>query len=276
LDQIKEALIKARMSFDRQSSRKHRETPGAILPGRASFSRQKVEPAWAVSPAALDPDHLRRHRIIAHGTDAPAQVPFNHLRTRLLKSLKDNNWRRIAITSPSPACGKSVVAVNLALSMARVPQCRAALIDLDLRRSSVARVLGVRAAASIGEYYHGTAKLAECFLAIAPNLFVGLNHEPIEKTGELLQGPRTTDLHSEIAAALDPDVIIFDLPPLLVSDDAIGFIPSVDAVLVVVAAGTSTAAELDDTERQISALGKYVGVILNKADVRSETYRHDY
>jgi protein-tyrosine kinase len=276
LDQIKEALGKAKVSLDRGSSREHRESSAQIVSGRASPFRESVQPAWVVPPAALDSDHLKRHRIISHTTDAPAHMAFNHLRTRLLKALKDNNWRRVAITSPSPACGKSVVAVNLALSMARVPHCKTALIDLDLRKPSVGRVLGVRAIASIGQYYNGTAKLDQCFLSIAPNLFIGLNHESVDKSAELLQGPITTTLCSEITAALNLDVLIFDLPPLLVTDDAIGFIPSVDAVLLVVAAGTTTAAELDECERQISGLGKYVGVILNKADTRSEKYKYSY
>jgi capsular exopolysaccharide synthesis family protein len=276
LDQTKEALGKAKMSLDRRSSPEHRESSGHIISARVSPARERAQTGWVVPPATLDFDHLKRHRIITQSTDAPAHMAFNRLRTRLLKALKDNNWRRVAITSPSPASGKSVVAVNLALSMARVPHCRTVLIDLDLRKPTVGHVLGVRAKASIGQYYSGTAKLDECFLSVAANLFIGLSSEPIEKSSELLQGPITTELYSEITAGINPDVIIFDLPPLLVTDDAIAFIPSVDAVLLVAAAGTTTIAELNECERQISSFGKYVGIILNKADVQADKYKYGY
>ena len=69
-------------------------------------------------------------------------MAFDALRTKILQQMRANGWRRVAITSPGAACGKSTVALNLAFSLARQPDMRAILLDLDLRRPSLARMVG--------------------------------------------------------------------------------------------------------------------------------------
>src|SRR6185369_15966260 len=75
----------------------------------------------------------RRDRIVTFGRSDPAHASFDILRTKVLRSLRLNNWTTVAITSPEPGCGKSLVAVNLAFIMANVQNCRVVLLDLDLR-----------------------------------------------------------------------------------------------------------------------------------------------
>ena len=72
-------------------------------------------------------------------------------------------------------------------------------------------------------------------------------------------------------------MMIFDLPPMLSSDDAIAFLPRVDCSLLVIAAGTTTAIEVDECERQASAAGNYLGVVLNKCQSSlTEYYQYGY
>ncbi len=74
-----------------------------------------------------------------------------------------------------------------------------------------------------------------------------------------------------------PDAVIYDLPPLLVSDDAIGFLPQVDCVLLVAAAGQTTPTEIDECERLLGETTNFLGVLLNKCEVKnSDAYQYGY
>ena len=69
----------------------------------------------------------------------------------------------------------------------------------------------------------------------------------------------------------DSRIVIFDLPPVLNSDDAMVLLPQVDCVLLVVANGTSKQAEIEETMHHIPK-EKLVGVLLNKAETESRAY----
>ena len=268
MDYIKEALVKAKATLDRPPVREHREIP-APLSSRSARAQpvQKPPQPWSPRQVNLNPRHLETQRMVSAATSDPSHVAFNVLRTRVRKALKDNGWKHLAITSPTPGCGKTMVALNLAFSLARTPDCRTVVMDLDLKKPAIARTLGISAPTSIGAYLEGNASLEQCersFVQVAENLIVGANSHAVAHSSEAIQGPSVTKLISSVVTNLSPDVIIFDLPPLRSSDDALAFLPLVDTCLLVVAAGVTKIAEADECERQISQLEKLLGVVLNK------------
>ena len=224
----------------------------------------------------LDPKHLERQRIVSYAMTDPSHYAFNLLRTKIYKAMKANDWRSLAVLSPTAGCGKTTVSLNLAFSMARTGR-RIVLIDLDLKNSAMAKVLGTQAKSSIGMYLEGKAEAEDCFVEITENLFVGINADALKFSSELLQDERLSDLLAKVRDLLRPDVIIFDLPPMLSSDDAIAFLPRVDCSLLVIAAGMTTATQVDECERQASAAGNYLGVVLNKCQGSlTEYYQYGY
>src|SRR5215510_11748796 len=74
---------------------------------------------------------------------SPRTKSFDMLRTQVLQSMNPKNWQFLAITSPTAGCGKTVTAINLALSIARQPELSALLIDMDLPKPAVAKYLGL-------------------------------------------------------------------------------------------------------------------------------------
>ncbi len=281
MESIKEALIKAKADAghsplrepgDRLSPAKGRRP---TLPLSSSVSSTPpLPPAWSPPKVTLSLSHLEKNRVVSFAARDPVHVAFNVLRTRVRKTLADRGWKSIAITSPSPGCGKTVVAINLALSLARAPDCRVVLVDLDLRRSAVARALGVTAKASIADFLLGAANASDCFVQPVDNLYVALNDQPIKHAAEMMQSPKMHALLSAIDERLAPDVILFDLPPLRSNDDALAFLPNADAVLMVVGAGISTAAEVAECEGQISQMDKLLGLVLNKCESRADDYTY--
>jgi len=276
VDYIKEALVKAKASLERPPVREHREIP-APLSSRSARAQpvEKAAQSWSPRQVNLTPRHLEAQRVVSAATSDPSHVAFNLLRTRVRKAFKDNGWKRLAITSPTQGCGKTMVAMNLAFSLARTSDCRTVVMDLDLKKPAIARTLGISAPASIGAYLEGKAPLEQCeksFFQVAENLIVGANSHAILHSSEAIQGPSAAKLISSVAANLSPDVIIFDLPPLRGGDDALAFLPLVDTCLLVVAAGVTKIAEADECERQISQLEKLLGVVLNKCSENSDQY----
>ncbi|WP_294613114.1 CpsD/CapB family tyrosine-protein kinase [uncultured Roseovarius sp.] len=222
---------------------------------------------------ALDARHLTRNRLISATREDPAHVAFDVLRTKLLATLRANGWHRVAITSPTPDCGKSFVAANLAISLSRQASVHTMLMDLDLRRPSLARTLGVSAPGPIASFLTGDATIEQQFLRPAENalnigdtLALGLNDRVETYAAELLQSPRTAEVLDDLYARLRPDVVLFDLPPALYYDDVLGFRPQFDGVLLVIGGGHSTAQEVRDVKRRFGADTPLLGVVLNRAE----------
>jgi Mrp family chromosome partitioning ATPase len=233
----------------------------------APAARLESELQWqALTPVTLDERHLDRQRVISAGRSEPAHMAFDVLRTRLLQALKARGWRRVAITSPTQGCGKTFVAVNLALSLARRPTCRTILMDTDLRLSRVASVLGVPEPGSMRDFLSGQVPAARHLVRVGENLALGLNGTAVENAAELMQEPSADAALGAMQAALDPDVVLFDLPPILCCDDAIAFLPQVDCVLLVAGGGVTRSEEVRHCERLLGDQHPLLGVILNKAE----------
>ncbi len=232
-------------------------------------------PAWDSLPVIeTSEEKLIDSRIVTFSKDDPAHVPFDILRTKILRLLEANNWTSIAVTSPTMSCGKTMIATNLAFSFARQRASRCLLADVDLKRPQLRKVLGIQSELSMGDYLMGGIEPEDFFVRIGDNLAVGPTQQSFRHSAELLQHPAAGKALNRMKSVLKPDVIIYDLPPMLASDDAMSFMAHVDCALLIAAAGTTTARNLDDCERQLSELVPIAGVILNKFDLKSESYSY--
>ena len=234
--------------------------------------------AWnALSPVELSARHLERNRLIAHAKTDPAHVAIDVLRTRLLGALARNGWNRIGITSPNAACGKTFISANLAISMSRQPQSHTVLIDMDMRRPSLARVLGVQKQDSLRWFLEGEVPASEFLLRSGSNLALGLNSKRMRDAGEMIQSPATANALRTMQAQLQPDVTIYDLPPMLAGDDVTGFLPNLDGVLLVVGGGLTKPVEVSECERLLADNDcPLLGVVLNKGEgVNIRRYAYD-
>jgi Mrp family chromosome partitioning ATPase len=230
-------------------------------------------PAWAALPAfAPDPARLERARVVTFDDVDPAHVAFDMMRTKLVRAMKANGWVAIGITSPTAGCGKTTVALNLAFSLAHQPDLRVALVDLDLRRPSVARALGLGSERSTAALLRGEASPAESFVRCGEALAVAASTEPAPNSGDLLGSAAAAAAAAAIRATFAPDVILYDLPPMLQSDDAMAFLPQLDCALLVAGAERSRIDEVDKCEQDLSQHTNLLGITLNKCRYVSEDY----
>ncbi|MGB4813259.1 MAG: CpsD/CapB family tyrosine-protein kinase [Methylophilaceae bacterium] len=223
----------------------------------------------------LDAAHLEKNRIIAQNKHDPSSWIFDSLRTQVLQTMEENNWRTLAIISPTPAAGKTVVAINLAISIAQQPQKTAMLVDFDLRKPRVAQYLGLKQEKSINDLLSGTAELSEVMVNPGiPRLTVIPTNSPVRQSSETLSSASIQQLVIELKDRYDSRVVIFDLPPILNADDAMVLLPQVDCVLLVVGDGQHTEAELSDTMRLLTK-SNILGVIVNKSETKTQTSYYD-
>lgn len=238
------------------------ELRSALLPLRHDPDRLWADlPTLTLSPAVIDAGHL----IVTHRED-PVGLLYDHLRTRLLQALQERGWTRVAVTSPTRGCGSTMVAANLALALARRPSGRTVLIDMDLRAPSLAILFGLSDPGRLRDVLTGAQPMEAHFRRIGQTLALGLNGQVEPDPAELLQEPGTAAALEAVLEDLSPDVALYDLPPVLDSDDVLAFLPEVDGVLLVADGTRSTAAQVRECERLLKDRTQLLGVVLNRAE----------
>ncbi|WP_298857703.1 CpsD/CapB family tyrosine-protein kinase [uncultured Sulfitobacter sp.] len=196
---------------------------------------------------------------------------FDLLRTRLRQTVKQNGWINIGVAAPTAGCGTTFTAANLAASLSRVPSSRTVLMDLNLRTPGLAKVLDMDASqtGSLRDFLAGDVAISDYVLRTSDTLAVGLGNGPQEDAAEIMQDPATAASLAEMRAALNPDIVLYDLPPLLSYDDTSAFLPQLDGILLV-SDGTQTMAKhLAECERVLNGQVPLLGVILNRARASS-------
>jgi Mrp family chromosome partitioning ATPase len=185
--------------------------------------------------------------------------------------MKDNAWRTIAITSPTPAFGKTVVAINLAMSIAHNTDTTAMLVDFDFRRPSVSKYLGLPLGPSLNDVLSGDTEIADVLINPGLERMVVLpTSKPVAHSSEVLSSQKVRNMISELRDRYAERIVIFDLTPILGSDDAMTVLSQVDCALMVVGNGMVTKPELTESLRHIDS-SKLVGTVLNKSDKKGQT-----
>jgi Mrp family chromosome partitioning ATPase len=251
-----------------------------LVKGREIFTAPlaplRVNPAkvWeSLSAVQLSVEKLQGNNLFPLPSNQPAALAVDQLRSKILHGLATKGWKRIAVTSPTHGCGKSFVATNLALSLARRPASRTALIDLDLRRPQLAGLLGLTDLPEFADFLTGDQPLESVFRRFGRTLALGLNGTPVEMAAEMLHSPETAVALSALVDQLDPEVVIYDMPPALGTDDVLAMAPSLDAVLLVADGTKTTAEDLRACERLFEGSIPLMGVVLNRAQDRAAQRR---
>lgn len=237
-----------------------------------------VEAAWdRLARFELSEKTLKRNRIITFDP-GPDSMTFDQLRTRIVQQARHSKLRRIALVSAHTGAGKSTTLANLAFCFARQSDLRTLVIDFDLRRPNLGKILGQTPNKTMADVISGETDFAAHALRYGGNLAFGLNREGVRNASEILQSRRAARLLDEIEATYAPDLMLFDMPPILAADDAIGFLRQVDAALLVVEAERTPVSQIEAVEEQIAGVTQLLGLVLNRCSYReraSEQYGYN-
>jgi capsular exopolysaccharide synthesis family protein len=203
---------------------------------------------------------------------------YRMLRYAVERACPSEASRVIAITSALPGDGKTLTAVNLAGAIAKNGQARVLLIDADLRRPSVARLLGRsnvhRGWGLVDAILDRRLSLEQISWSLESfNLSVVTSRRPQADTYELLASGRFGELVRE--ARQRYDYVVLDTPPVLPAPDSRLLADFIDGYLIVVAADKTPRRLLEET---LALLGpaKILGLVFNRESFKHSRYGRYY
>ena len=222
----------------------------------------------------FDAATCRRNRILLPDSKQKRSgaAAYRMLRARVLQRARSNDWTTIGVTSPGAGEGKSLTAINLALTIAREKNNNVFLIDFDMRNPKLCRYLGVEAPRGIEQLLQRQTEPKDCLFSIGVgHLVLGGTNSGTDQSSELLASTGPEDLFTYIKRIAPSPLILIDLPPLLSTDDALVLAPKIDACLLVVSEGKS---RRDGTAKALELMSEFnlAGIVLN----RSSTVVSDY
>jgi len=182
-----------------------------------------------------------------------------------VQRFKEHNWNVLAVTSPGEGEGKTLTAINLAISIAREVDYPVLLVDANLRHPWMLEHFGLPHRKGLSDYLTEDLPIAD--LLVQPtrveHLVILPGGRAVANSAEMLNSPKMASLVAEMKSRYHSRIIIFDLPPVLTTADALAFSPYVDAALLVIEEGKT---QKDDVERAVDLLSStnIIGTVLNK------------
>lgn len=228
-----------------------------------------------VDDSTLNPSQVDGRVVTLTAPASTAAEQYRTLYYRLERMRALRPMKVMAVTSALAGEGKTVTAVNLALTAARAnPESRIALVDADLRCSQVSDYLGVRAKPGLFELLAGEAEMRDVVrrfkstsLAILPS--GGTCEEPTQ----ILAGARMKRLLQLLREAFDE--VYLDLPPTLPFADASILGCQTDGVLLVIRANSTPVSRVNDAVEQLGG-APVIGCVLNAAELSVAPYLRNY
>lgn len=210
----------------------------------------------------LDRTKLFGNNVVSFDSNTEQTRQYDVLRNLVLDDLSERGSRTIAVTAPTVGCGATVTAANLAFSIARLRTTKVLLLDCNERAPEVGEALGIGAqrdsAADAGTTHHlslvdieGIQLLVGSLELLRSRVQSGPNRSGISPVELLKQ-------------ELGPVTIVMDLPAMLTGDQTLPLILGANIVLLVLAVGHSTVADLDACKTYLSESSQ-VHVVLNKS-----------
>jgi capsular exopolysaccharide synthesis family protein len=276
--EISEALRRARLE---RVSQPASSEPPPTSPGR-DVADALPPPRHAASPEAPPRVEIadtagecRAARVVvldSHG--APAEAA-RHLALRVRRELELRRARSLAVISSERAEGKTTVACNLALAIASLSRGRSvALVDLDLRKPSVAQVLAIPGQHGIDDVLRGSRPLAAARVEIEkPALDVFPTRIAHQNAHELLVSARFPSVVAELEQRYE--VVVFDTPPTLLVPDASVIVEHVGAAIAVSRAGRTRRRALEHMVEMLPP-GKLIGAVLNEGALPGAEREYGY
>jgi len=202
---------------------------------------------------------------------------YKILRTNILSLNKGKAPRSIVLTSSIHSEGKTVTALNLAVSMAQaINRPRVLLVDGDLRKGKISRYLGVKQKVGLSEVLQNQCTLAEALyhLEISNLTFVNSGSVP-ENPAELLGSDRMRLFLADVRTRFD--YVIIDSPPIINVTDA-GIVGNqVDGVIMVIQAGRTQRGIIQRSEELLQqSHAKILGHVLTNIEYHLPEYLYRY
>ena len=224
---------------------------------------------------SISPELMQERRLVMGLKNDPHADVFRQLRTNVLRQLRDKEWTSIAIVSPTAECGKSFITANLGIALAMEVNQTVLIVDADLRNPGIGWQFGLDVEKGLLDYLHSEVPVEDLFVNPGFDRLVVLpGRHTTTVSSEFLSLPKMSSLVKELKSRYESRIILFDLPPLLSSDDAMLFMDHFDAALLIIEDGKTTPEEVQRSLAMLEGTN-LAGMVLNKTR-GSETKPYQY
>ncbi len=214
----------------------------------------------------LDAAHLVENGIFGFDPMDVRAHSFVMLRSQILNRFHREGGRVLAVTSTQPGNGKTFVTANLAAAMSHIHPT--VLIDLDLRRPTLASRFGLTTYRGIDDYLAGDAPFTQTGIRVAGvDLVVHGGRQPRRDSATLLADDRVGQMMTALRDRAEGPVCIVDTPPIMALDDIMLIARHVDGVLLVIEEGDTRSADVIESLRLLAPT-PIIGTVLNKSLTR--------
>lgn len=250
--------------------------PPSTVNGSEPIRKQEPRaPEVPVPPQRLSPsNHFLVNLNVPY---SPAAEEYRKLKSALVKMTKGERFRNaIMVTSSVPSEGKSLTALNLAISLAQELDNTVLLVDADLRRPSLHRYLEIGEGAGLSDVMLGEAELAQTIVATGiGKLSVMRAGRQVPNPAELFSSKRMKELVEEMKHRYPDRYLIFDTPPVLPFAETPLLAHLVDGVLFVVMERLAPQPNVHEALELLKGSG-LLGLVYNAADLNGNNERYSY
>jgi non-specific protein-tyrosine kinase len=252
----------------------HQKTP---VPDETKAPAEWVPPVYSESRSLeLDSQKLSENRCVCIFPEAPEIDYYRLLRTQIQLLCREKGWNTVMITSVQPGEGKTLTAINLAITFSKELNQTVLLVDCDLRRQTIHKYLGFTGDKGLIDYLMYDIPLKDLIIwpGIAKLTLIS-GGRTIQDSTELVGSPRMKDLVAEMKNRYEDRYVFFDVPPIMSGADTIAFAPLVDGVLMVVEAERTPLPEVRKALELIPD-EKILGLVLNRQKSPMKDYYKYY
>ena len=242
-------------------------------------------------------ENIRSQMILNYSTLSPITEAYRILRTNVIKNGASNEEGKIIIiSSTGPEEGKTITAINLAITMAEKGE-KVLLVDIDMRKGLIHKVFSINKEPGLSEVLMGRQRLDAVVRDITDTLLGGLSYDVITNTPgidnlHIITTGSTASHPTELISTSDSDAlfkelkmkydyIILDCAPILPVTDVLVLGHKADFVIMVYRAGkTAKSALVRSVEQLKNANITIKGIVLNyispEIDISPNYYYHTY
>ena len=213
--------------------------------------------------------------ITHHHPKSMLSEAYRNIRTSILLSFSEKPPKRIAITSPNPAEGKTTTSINTAIALSQTG-ASVILVDADLRKPRLHRIFSEENGVGLSNFLSGNVGLEAIIKETEiPNLYYIPSGPIPPNPSELI----SSNLFKSMVQSLSErfDHLVFDSPPVLGFADSVILSTAVDGMILVAVGGKTpreTLQRAKDLLLQVNA--KILGVVINRVNIERSEYGYYY
>ena len=250
---------------------------GRMFDALQKVERERNRESKEDSPKVSPDDVVLNNKLVSFfEPSSMVSEQFRRLRTFIIRPWMDNSPKTIMVTSAMAGEGKSLVAINLAITIAVDLHSNAVVVDCDLRNPSLSRWFGLKEQRGLSDYLLGKAALSDLLIKTSVEKLSILPGGPLQENPvELIGSDKMKSLVQDLKSRYEDRYIILDSSPLLATTEPSVLNELVDGILLVIRSGVTPRETIQQGLKFLDKK-KIIGTVLNGMDFKTEAMIRRY